>query len=112
MSCGQSATSRDRAPGPNATCCWARSRSSPLRSCRSPLRGVDGRAIVRPFAETADVDFALRMSDDPEPGAAQHRLRAGAVGNPPVGRIVGVALLDEMQLGKGRRLEQLRLPER
>ena len=25
---------RDRAPGPSATCCWARSRSSRLRSCR------------------------------------------------------------------------------
>ena len=28
-----SASSPDRARGPSATCCWARSRSSPLRSC-------------------------------------------------------------------------------
>src|SRR5947199_3487773 len=44
----------------------------------------------------ADVDLTLGMIDDAEAAAAQHRLDARAVRNPPVGRILGVLFLDEI----------------
>src|SRR5206468_12762979 len=45
----------------------------------------------------ADVDLRLGMRRDLEPGAAQHGLGAGAVGNPPVGGIVRIAVLHKVQ---------------
>ena len=99
---GEAAPSRGRAPGPSATCCWARSRSSPLRSSRaSPRVGarIDGAGAI-------GVGLGARGRGRPRPRdgrrsrsrRAQHRLGAGAVGHPPVGRVVGVAMLDEVQL--------------
>src|SRR4051794_15542818 len=46
-----------------------------------------------------------------EAGAAQHCLDTGPVGYPPVGRVVRVALLDEVKLGKCRIIEQILPPE-
>src|SRR3954462_289268 len=57
------------------------------------------RAVgLRPLAAPAQVDFLFRVRGDSESGAAQHGLDAAAIRNPPVGRIVGVAVLDEVQL--------------
>src|SRR3954471_19455104 len=49
-----------------------------------------------PLPAAADVDLVLGMIADHEAGAAQHRLHAGAVRDPPVRRIAGVALLHEV----------------
>src|SRR5947199_4252020 len=38
----------------------------------------------------ADVDLILRVIDDAEAAAAQHRFYAGAVRNPPVRRILSI----------------------
>src|SRR5581483_1665641 len=39
----------------------------------------------------ADEHLLLRMREELEAGAAEHRLGAGAVGDPPVRRVAGVA---------------------
>ena len=52
------------------------------------------------------------MSHDFKARAAQHRLAAGAVRHPPVGRVGGVVVLDEVQLRIFRAIERLGLPER
>ena len=59
------------------------------------------------------------MALDREARAPQHRLGAGAVRNPPVGRITCVALLDEIVRhqrfrfkGKGGKIWQLRISDR
>src|SRR3954447_7047739 len=51
------------------------------------------------------------MCRDLEAGAAQHRLDAGAIGNPPVGPVVRVLVLDKMQDGVARALKLIRAPE-
>src|SRR5205085_5597595 len=100
----------DRSRGPSAICCSAHSRSSPLQSCSAPRR-VDGSGALRLVAAAADVNLVLRMRHDGKTGAAQHRFCASAVGNPPVGRITGVAVLDEMELGVAGTIEPVGDPE-
>jgi hypothetical protein len=51
------------------------------------------------------------MLDDLEPGAAEHGFHAGRVRGPPVGRIIRIAMLDEVHLRVARIVEMLRLPE-
>ena len=51
------------------------------------------------------------MIDDREAGTAQHGFRARAVGNPPVGRVVRVLVLDEVHHRVAWRVELLLLPE-
>jgi hypothetical protein len=58
-----------------------------------------------------DEHFVLRAGDDGETGAAQQGLRAGPVRRPPVGRIAGVAALDEMQSREARPVEYFDLRE-
>src|SRR5436305_1913631 len=60
----------------------------------------------------ADVDLTLEMIDDAEAAAAQHRLDARAVRNPPVGRILGVLFLDEIHQRIAVALEHRVIPER
>src|SRR5205085_11787176 len=94
-------TSRDRSPGPNAICCWARSRSSPLRSFGRLPSGVDrSRPELGegPIGDAAEIDLFLDALIDAEPRCAQHRLGAGAVRNPPVGPVAAIFALDEMEL--------------
>src|SRR3954453_21432351 len=64
----------------------------------SPRR-IDRAVGLRPLAAPAEIDLRFGMRRDGESGAAQHGLDAAAIWNPPVGRIVGVAVLDEVQLG-------------
>ena len=67
------------------------SRPSPLLPGRAARR-ID-RAVLAGGAlrAAADEDLLLRVGHDLEAGAAQHRLRAGAVRNPPVRRVLRVA---------------------
>src|SRR4051812_41834216 len=61
---------------------------------------------------TADVDLALGMIDDAEAAAAQHRLVARAVRNPPVRRILSVFFLDEIHQRIAVALKYRVVPER
>src|SRR5215217_2960625 len=89
---------RGRVEDPNATCCWARSKSSRLRSSGGTSRY--GRDCCRPGPGDlpAEIDFLLWMGRDREPCATQHRLHAGPVRRPPIRGIIGVFVLDEMHL--------------
>src|SRR3954454_8932655 len=60
----------------------------------------------------ADVDLALGMIDDAEAAAAQHRLDARAVRNPPVRRILRVFFLDEIHQRIAVALKHRVVPER
>src|SRR5947209_10344237 len=51
------------------------------------------------------------MGRDDETCAAQHCLGTTSVRNPPIGRIVGVAMLDKMQLGEIIAFELVGCPE-
>src|SRR5688572_1168494 len=53
----------------------------------------------------ANVDFRLGITHDFETSAAQQRLNTGAIGYPPVGRVPGVAFLDEIETWKIRPVE-------
>src|SRR5215217_2688026 len=76
---------------------------------RSPR--VDGGARLIPLSGAADVDLRLRVFDELEAGAAQHRLRTGRVRRPPVGPVAGVLVLDEVQLRVAGILEVILLEE-
>src|SRR5690349_2927122 len=105
------ASNPDRCPGPSETCCWARSRSSQLRSYPSPLDRIDGACAGWGLDTAADVNLGFRMLDDLESGAAEHGLHAGGIRRPPVRGIVGVAMFDEMHLRIARIVEMIRLPK-
>src|SRR5579872_4525541 len=59
----------------------------------------------------ADVHFLFRMIDDGKTCAAQHRFRAGAIGNPPVGGIVRVSLFHKVHRRIRGLFENRSLPE-
>ena len=63
-----------------------------------PRNRIDRARPRRPLGAAADVDLRLRVLEDREAGAPQHRLGGGGVRRPPVGRVAGVAVLDEVQL--------------
>ena len=44
-------------------------------------------------------------------GTAQHAFDRGAIWNPPIDRITGITLLDEIQLRETRPLEHVRFPK-
>src|SRR5690606_7362151 len=71
------------------------------RACRTELnvqcRVVSGAGELAP---AADEHLGHGTRDDVEAGAAQHRLRAGAVRDPPVCLVGRVLLLDEMEARK------------
>src|SRR5206468_10733904 len=103
--CRRTSSTRGRSPGPSATCCWARSRSSPLRSFGGSLRGIDRRRPmlgIGPLGYAAEIDFFLDALGDAESRRPKHRLGAGTVRHPPVGPVVGILLLDEVELGEAR----------
>src|SRR5437764_5740833 len=87
----------------------------PPSACRRMARGLRGINRARPFVGDwppfADEHFGLGVNDNLEPGAAQHRLRAGAVGDPPVGRITAILVLDAVHARAAGPLEDVRLPE-
>src|SRR5262245_40724763 len=60
----------------------------------------------------ADIDLVLGMRGDFKSGAAQHRLGAGTVRNPPMVGVARIDSLDEMQLGAAGAPARIRLPER
>src|SRR5215468_1858063 len=60
----------------------------------------------------ADVDLLLGLVEDFESSAAQHRFGAGPVGDPPIGGIVRVALLDEVHCGESGLIEYVRFEKR
>lgn len=62
--------------------------------------------MVGPLPLPAQIDLAFRVRRDGEPGAPQHGLDGGAVWNEPVRRIAAIAMLDEVQLGKGVPVEE------
>jgi hypothetical protein len=47
----------------------------------------------------AEIDLVLRPGFDTKAGGAKHGFDAGSIGDPPVGLVVGVAVLDEVHLG-------------
>src|SRR6185437_2327993 len=51
------------------------------------------------------------MSHDLQSGAAQHGFHSAAIGYPPVRRIVGVGMLDEVHAGKIRIAKWVHVPE-
>src|SRR4051794_28157056 len=57
------------------------------------------------------MDLDLGVADDREAGTAQHGFGTGAIRYPPIGRIVGIAVLDEMQPGIVWPVEWLDVPE-
>jgi hypothetical protein len=65
--------------------------------------------LLPPFA---DIDFSLRVADNLKSGTPQHGLDAGAIRNPPVGRVAGVAMLDKVRYGIPRLVENFRFAER
>lgn len=60
----------------------------------------------------ADKNFALRHAFDLETGAAQHGFGASAIRNPPICRIVRIALLHKMHFRETGTIEHISLPER
>src|SRR5690348_7198925 len=64
------------------------------------------------FIRTADTDVRPSTDFDAKARAAQHGLCAGSVGNPPVGRIAGKAMLDELHARCAGFVEQGSLVER
>jgi hypothetical protein len=48
---------------------------------------------------TAEIDLIFRLGLDTKAGGAKHGFDASPIGNPPVGLVVGVAVLDEVHLG-------------
>src|SRR5207253_3347804 len=113
--CLRTSSIRGRSPGPNAICCWARSRSSPLRSFSFSLLGIDRAGpilSIRHFGAATNVDLVLGTCLDAEPGRPQHRLGAGAVGDPPVRPVMRIFALDEIHLRPGALPENLALLER
>src|SRR5579884_3262149 len=73
--------------------------SSHLLEGRTAQGSRSGNFNLR-FLAPADVNLLLGMIQDFESSAAQHRFGTGAVGNPPVGRVVGVFLFDEIHAWK------------
>src|SRR3954465_10373165 len=61
--------------------------------------GISGLRLEGARLVFAHEHLRLRMVEDREAGAAQHRLEAGPIGDPPVGGIAGVKRLDEEHLG-------------
>src|SRR3954464_12486618 len=49
-------------------------------------------------APAAKIDLILRLRLDSKAGRAKHSLNTGSVGNPPVGLVMGIAVLDEVHL--------------
>ena len=69
-------------------------RQSPARPPRARLR--DRQLLVAsPGGRAADKHFFFGIAFDHEPGTAQNRRCASAVGDPPVGVVTGIAMLDE-----------------
>src|SRR5438046_986428 len=78
-------------------------------------RRIDRWRPIRPvryLAAATDIYLRLRMVEDLEAGATQHRLRAGPVRNPPVRLVSRVLLLDEVQPRVTGPLEEAGLRER
>src|ERR1043166_5479712 len=55
--------------------------------------------------------FVLRVVENFEPGAPQHRFDAGAIWNPPVGRIAGVPFFNEKHFRETCALERVHIPK-
>src|SRR3954447_236898 len=73
---------------------------------------ASGVLDVGPCAAAADIDLVLGMVSDRESRAAKHRFHAGPVRNPPVRRIAGIALLDEVHARIAALVEDARFEER
>src|ERR1051326_3530771 len=89
-------SNRDRSRNPSATCYSVRSRTSPLRSSRDLPQFVGVFHGAGDGGTTTDENFVFGMVEDFKTRAAQHRFETRTVRNPPVGRIVGEAVLDEV----------------
>src|SRR4051812_1928587 len=59
----------------------------------------------------ANIDFLLRVLEDVKSCTSQHRFAARVIWHPPVRRIAGVAVLDEMQLRISRLIEVVAAPK-
>ena len=71
--------------------------------------GVDFTSTGSLVAAAAEKDFGLGMLDDVEPDRAQHARAGRFVRHPPVGRITGIALLDEVEPGPTRFIEHAKV---
>ena len=76
----------------------------------APDRRRPGRTSRKAARRSGRDRLPPRCAVDREPGGAQHRLGAGAVGHPPVGPVVRILLLDEVQLGEAGFRRRCRSP--
>src|SRR4051794_1657472 len=74
-------------------------------------RRIDSPWFVRQASPPANENLRFRLIDNLKTGAPEHRRGAGAIGNPPVGGISGVTLLDEIHFGVAGLIEDVCLPE-
>src|SRR5437870_6021657 len=61
---------------------------------------MDVLPVLHDFTRNANPGFSFRMRDDSESAAAQHGFYRSVIGYPPVRRIVGIFLLDEVHRRK------------
>src|SRR5690242_9441178 len=65
-------------------------------------RNVDRARATGQCLTTTDEHFGLRMLENFESSAPQHRFDAGAIWNPPIGRIARITFFDEKHFWKAR----------
>src|SRR5438874_1574813 len=74
-----------------------------------PANGhVDRARPARQRSMPTEEHLGFRMIHNIESGAAQHRFHAGAIWNPPVGRIAAVTFFDQIHLWKTWPFEHVR----
>src|SRR5690606_35488118 len=78
----------------------------------SSFQIITASTMRKLLVANTEEDLVLRRGQDAQAGGAQHRLDAGAVRDPPVGRIAGVPLLDEVYERVAGRAENAGLLER
>src|SRR5438132_1230819 len=116
MSKRRSSTSDEPISSDRASFSPSRFRRAPAAGRRSfvvvpAYRRIDRPRSVRQRTMTTDEHLDFGMSDNGKAGTPQHRFGAGAVWNPPIGRVARIAFLDEVHLGKAGPLKHLLLPE-
>jgi hypothetical protein len=56
---------------------------------------------------SANVDLGFGMIKNGKSRAAKHGFECSVIGDPPIGFVVGIVLLDEMQFGEAGAVEEL-----
>src|SRR5215472_7535077 len=79
------------------------------RACEFVIQNVF--PFLHDLSGTANPRFRLRVRLDFQARAAQHAFHGAVVRDPPVGRVPGVLVLDEIHAGEIRPLKDLFVPE-